>query len=555
MPAADALNDEASAALSTYLDELFEGVFHENIATAGKTLTFLSIATYGYSRLSKSVIGQSDLSYSLSAHLRLAYERAVVFTNTDFSPKLASVLEAGRPPAKSDGLAGGTLGLSTSSQPISGRSTPVSPAADGEASSTRSSSSCGGLLPLDAIKDSLQRGQLTKEQKLAAWADIRRLSLAYFLVVAYLRVQFITACTIRNALLVMIHVEDHEASKRAKAQSSDETSRWSSLKRFLKNRQAGKSNSEQLMEMMMSQALGAFGGGSSFASSSPFANDGPEGLCSPAALVDVILESVETVTLAALRVVDATLSQMDPIDKGECDEDDMMILLDVLCNTFQAPEPWTIFLGVKSAMVDKIAAAILRDADEAMTSIHPSSRQPSRCPSEESSRRDETAAASSTRSPHHDDLDHPSHAHVPSTSSLEAFGHPQQGGPLRQGGGPSSRSSSFHRSTPPFELPLDTSSRLAHYLHDVLCTSDDVGLISETVLHRELARLRAMCMSTFVSNPKYGNGKRPTLVAASMLDKFRQQVHSDRVEGVPHALQTFSEELVKSHAKQQPRQS
>ncbi|CUG08774.1 Hypothetical protein, putative, partial [Bodo saltans] len=357
MPAADALHDEASAALSTYLDELFEGVFHENIATAGKTLTFLSIATYGYSRLSKSIIGQSDLSYSLSAHLRLAYERAVVFTNTDFSPKLASVLEAGRPPAKSDGLAGGTLGLSTSSQPISGRSTPVSPP-DCEASSTRSSSSCGGLLPLDAIKDSLQRGQLTKEQ----------MSLAYFLVVAYLRVQFITACTIRNALLVMIHVEDHEASKRAKAQSSDETSRWSSLKRFLKNRQAGKSNSEQLMEIMMSQALGAFGGGSSFASSSPFANDGPEGLCSPAALVDVILESVETVTHAALRVVDATLSQMDPIDKGECDEDDMMILLDVLCNTFQAPEPWTVFLGVKSAMVDKIAAAILRDADEAMTS-------------------------------------------------------------------------------------------------------------------------------------------------------------------------------------------
>ncbi|CUG08781.1 Hypothetical protein, putative [Bodo saltans] len=201
-----------------------------------------------------------------------------------------------------------------------------------------------------------------------------------------------------------------------------------------------------------------------------------------------------------------------------------------------------------------------------MTSIHPSSRQPSRCPSEESSNhcptraaphssttgRDETTAAS-TRSPHHDDLD-PSHAHVPSNSSFEAFGHQQQGGPLRQGG-PSSRSSSFHRSTPPFELPLDTSSRLAHYLHDVLCTSDDVGLISETVLHRELARLRAMCMSTFVSNPKYGNGKRPTLVAASMLDKFRQQVHSDPVEGVPHALQTFSQELVKSHAKQQPRQA
>jgi hypothetical protein len=537
MPGADAFNEEAATALSTYLDELFEGVFHENIATAGKTLTFLSVATYGYTRLSKSIIGQSDLSYSLSAHLRLAYERAVVFTNTDFSPKLAALLEAGRVRKRDTshgGCADDMLTTSTASQPVSGRTTPLTPQ-EHAAPQTPT----GGLLPLDAIKASHQRGQLTKEQKIAAWADIRRFSLAYFLVVSFLRVQFVTACTLRNALLVMIHVEDHEASKKAKAQSNEASSRWSSLKRFLKNRKEGKSSSEQLMEMMMSQALGALGSASLSSSSSPFANDGPEGICSPSALVDIVLDSAELVTEAALRVVDATLSQMDPVDRGECDEDDMSILLEVLCNTFQAPETWTLFTGIKSAMVDKVSAAITREHDEAMTSVHPSSRQPSRCPSEESSGPSGAAQHQlQTKSPHCDEL-------------FET----RSGGlaPLQaefSQAAPCSRSSSFHRATPPFELPLDTSRRLANYLHDVLCTSDDVDLISDTVLHRELARLRALCMGTFVSNPKYGCGMRPTLVAASMLDKFRQQVHDDRIEGVPHALQTFSQELVKGHSKQ-----
>jgi hypothetical protein len=555
------LEDAAAALTATYLDELFEGVFHEHIATAGRTLTFVSVATYAYQRLSKLVLAKSSLSYSLDAHLRFAYERAVLSTN-EFVPRLADILENGDPHRRSQ---------RTSHKPSSGRASPAAATASSPILSEEASvvNAASGFLPLDAIKVFLRAPGLSKQDKLTAWGEIRRMSLAYFLVVSYMRVLFLSACTVRNALLVVINLEEQAALAKAKSQSKNVTSKWSLMKRFLQSRRntaddgTGETTSAFLLEMMMNQALGAVG---SAGSSSPFSEDGPEGLCCPAVLMDIVLASTEDVVRAALLVVDATLTHTDPVDRGECDEDDLSILLDVLINSFQPPEPWIVFARIKDECVDRLTAALQEHqkavvrgaacgapgslsnvdgggiaaapfmvskngsltgstAGAPSVSANHSSRQLSRCASEESD-----AAAASEPLPT-----------IPDDDTI------QQQCTTSLPHGASSRSSSFHllSNQTPFELPANIAARLAAYLFDALCTSDDVGVICEALLSKELARLRSTCLESFVDNPKYGNGKRATLVAASQLDKFRQQVKDQRAEDVPATLKKFCEELLK----------
>lgn len=545
MSADPILSDEATSALASYLDEMFEGVFHDRIATAGKALTILSVGTYCYQKLAKTAIGQSDLSYSLAAHLRLAYERAVMSTNTDFMPRLVAALEHGS-----------TYISASSSQeesdhhvkaPSEGERPGLSPVT----STSSSDFACPkgqnpqyrrGLLPLDAIKSSLLSGLLSKQEKIDAWGEVRRQSLAFFLVVTYMRALFLSACTIRNSLLVAIHLEDQDAAKKRKSQqqstASSVTSKWSLFKRFIQNRTSGgggDGTSAFFLDMMMSAALGSLGGSST---SSPFAEDGPEGSCSPVALMHIVLSSVDDVVHAALRVVDVTLSQMDPVDKGECDEDDMSILLDVISNAFEAPEPWLIFLRLKGVCADQLCRT--EGPSKARSVNHPDAVGGGG-DGQIFNRSFPTAASGSTgqcassRSTMHD----AGNSRQPSRSPSEDVA-------------VSSRSSSSarHGDSTPFALPVHTAHRLALYLHDTLCTSDDVGLLCETILHNELARMRELCLTSFAANAKYGSGKRPTLVAASQLDKFRQQVKEDRIDNVPLPLQRFAQELLKASARQ-----
>lgn len=498
----DVLAGGSGEVVAATVEELFDGLFHDKIELVGKALTGATLLTVVYRKLAASLLDRSVLSYALDSHVPVGFERATMATR-EFQRALSERLN----------------------QP--------------------------DAFPVDDIKASLHDKKLTRDEKLAKWGDVRRLSLGAVLVTTYLSTVFYVLTSIRSTLLVLMFLKQKAAKKRSK---------WEILKKLRQTRASaalqssstsggddgpfttfGESAGSALLPAMMdlmAETLGA-------ASDTPFDHDAPSGHCSVPHLTDVLLDAVPQLVDCAMMVVDATLAQAAEGVDGSCDAVCLTVLFELVIGAFQGE-------GVRDVPLWKIFSPISRIASlppsptAAQTSapkIKPSSRSSS--PRVAGSSTVDTPFESTNRTPSESKDQRSSSASIDSAC-----------GDMPSGAFSSveSEREALRAATPHVVHPDMTAAArelLTAYLSDLFVASDEPSTLIDTLVLYQLRNHAHSCVANLESSPQYQKGSRAMLHAITKLDMLRLEVvHGySVVQEVPMCVQVFCQEMLKASCR------